>query len=122
MKINITAKSIELSQAIREYIEKKLNSVEKKLIDPNNTGAFCDVEVGKTTDHHKQGDVFRAEFNLNVDGVYLRTESEKDNLYAAIDEAKDELFSSLRSKKKKKMHLGRRGALKIKNFIKGLKW
>lgn len=122
MNINIKATNMSLNPDVKEYIEKKLDHIEKKLIDPNDTSAICDVEVGKTSKHHQKGDVFRAEFNLNVSGNFHRAESTQNNLYAAIDEAKDELFRSLRSKKKKSKDLSRKGMLRIKKLIRNLKW
>tara|TARA_Y100001935_G_C17206634_1_gene457908 strand:+ start:512 stop:880 length:369 start_codon:yes stop_codon:yes gene_type:complete len=122
MKINIKATNMDLTDAIREYVEKKLSQVDEKLISKDNTSAMCDVEVGKTTNHHKKGDIFRAEFNLHVDGIYIRAESKQQNLYAAIDTAKDELFRSLRSKKNKGKDKKRKGMSHIKRLLKGLKW
>lgn len=122
MNINIKATNTELTPAIREYIEKKLGKIEKKLIDPNDTSTHCDVEVGKISKHHQKGEVFRAEFNLTVGGKLYRTESTQENLYAAIDEAKDELYRSFRSDKKKRKDVSRRSMLKIKNALRGLKW
>ena len=121
MNINIQTKNMQLTPAIREYIEKKLFQIEKKLIKENSV-AHCDVEVGKTTKHHMKGEVFRAEFNLSVDGKYYRTESTQENLYAAIDDAKDELQRTVRSNKNKKIDISRRSMLRIKNAIRGLRW
>ena len=123
MNINIKATNTVLTPAIREYIEKKIGQVEEKLISPQDTSSHCDVEVGKISRHHNKGeDVFRAEFNLTVGGELFRAESQQGNLYAAIDEAKDELSRTLRSSKKKKKDISRRGMLKIKNVLRGLKW
>ena len=122
MNINIKATNIELTPAIREYIEKKLESVEKKLIDPNDDSVHADVEVGKTTRGQRKGDVFRAEFNLHIDGDFIHTESIQENLYAAIDEAQDELYRSVRRTKNKKQDVTRRGMLRVKNALKGLRW
>ncbi len=123
MKINIKATNIELTKSIREYLEKKLSLVDLKLISPEDTSAICDVEVEKTTNHHKKGeDIFRAEFNLHVGNIFIRSESSQNNLYAAIDDAKDELFQSLRSKKNKKQDTGRKKMSKIKRLLRGLKW
>lgn len=122
MNINIKATNMDLTPAIKEYLEKKLESVEKKLIDPNDTSTQADVEVGKTTKHHKKGDVFRAEFNVHIGGNFFRSESVQENLYAAIDEAQSELFRAIRSQKTKKKDVTRRGMLRVKNALKGLRW
>lgn len=122
MNINIKATNTQLTPAIREYIEKKLALVEKKLINPEDTSTHCDVEVGKTTRGQHKGEVFRAEFNLSLDGRLHRTESVQENLYAAIDEAKDELYRTIRKYKNKKKDTSRRGMLKVKQALRGLRW
>lgn len=122
MNINIKATNIDLAPALKEYVEKKLSHIENKLIDNNQGGVSCDVEVGKTTRHHKHGDIYRAEFNLHIAGKFYRVESEESNLYAAIDKSKDELFRKVKNDKKKSIKQSRRGMLKIKNLLKGLKW
>ncbi|MCI5108316.1 MAG: ribosome-associated translation inhibitor RaiA [Candidatus Pacebacteria bacterium] len=122
MNINIKATNIDLAPTLKEYVEKKLSHIEDKLIDNNQGGVSCDVEVGKTTRHHKHGDIYRAEFNLHIAGKFYRTEEEESNLYAAIDKAKDELFRTVKRDKKKTIKRNRRGMLKIKNILRGLKW
>ncbi|TSC60911.1 MAG: Uncharacterized protein G01um1014107_197 [Parcubacteria group bacterium Gr01-1014_107] len=117
MRINIKATDIELTPDVRRYLEKKLKHVEKKLIDPKDTSAFCNVEVGKTTEHHQHGEVFRAEFNLHIAGEFVRTEAEKIDLYAAIDEAQEELFRTLRARENKKRWLTRRWGAKLKKLL-----
>lgn len=122
MNINIKATNTQLTPAIREYIEKKLAQVESKLIDPDDTSTHCDVEVGKTTRGQNKGEVFRAEFNLSINGKLCRTESVQENLYAAIDEAKDELYRRVKKDKNKQKDTSRRGMLKMKRALRGLKW
>lgn len=116
MNINIKATTIELTPAIKAYVEEKVAML-GKLIDPADTSAHADVEVGQTTKHHQSGDVFRAEINLHVAGANLRAESERDDLYAAIDEAKDELMRQLRKEKTKRTDLVRRGGLALKQML-----
>jgi putative sigma-54 modulation protein len=117
MKINIKATEIDLTEAIRDYVEKKLRKVEKKLIDPSDTSAMCDVEVGRTTKHHQHGEVFRAEFNLHIAGEFVRAEAEKIDLYVAIDEAQKELFRALRARENKKRVKERKWAKRLKDIL-----
>jgi putative sigma-54 modulation protein len=121
MNINILAKNMELTPAIRDYVEKKVGSFDR-FISASDESVICDVEVGKTTRHHKQGEYFRAEINLHIAGKNLYTVSEKDDLYAAIDEVKDEMIRSITTYNNKKTTLFRKGAWKIKNMLKGLDW
>lgn len=92
-------KYIELTDAIRSYTETKLGMLEK----------FCEgyspcdvrVEVGKTSEHHNKGKIWRAEYTLTIPGTSLRAEATEEDLYAAIDRAKDLLKEQLLEYKKR---------------------
>lgn len=118
MRINIKATNLELTSAISDYLRKRVDALDK-FVDKNDESAMADVEVGKSTKHHQSGDIFRAEINLHVSGKNLRAVAEKDNLYAAIDQAKDEMVREITSHKAKQRTLLRRGGAKIKDFIRG---
>lgn len=119
MKINIKATNFSLTPSISEYIEKKINMLDKFF---GNREVLVNVEVGRTTKHHKSGDIFRAEIHVSDGGEEYYTVAETGDLYAAIDEVKDEVADSLASKKKKAIHLLRRSGAKIKNMLKGYFW
>ncbi len=118
MRINIKATGIELTSAISDYAEKKVISLEKYL--ESNTDVVAHVEVGKTTQHHKSGDVFRAEIHLQGGGLDLYAVSDQADLYAAIDLVRDEMIHSLTQNKGKKETLTRRGGRMVKDVLKGL--
>ena len=119
IKTNIKATNIELTDSIREYVFKKIELIEK-YIEVGDTSALCDVEVGKTTMHHKTGDVFRAEINLRVSGKTFYAVAEKDTLNSALDEVKDEIIKSLTSYKQKRKSLVRQGGAMVKAMLKGM--
>lgn len=121
MNIKIQATNLELTQDVRDYLDKKLPHFENYL-EKAGSAALCEVEIEKTTDHHRQGDIYRAEVNLTVDGKQHRVESRQENIYAAIDEVKDEMSRELRKSKGKRMTLVRKGGAKVKNLLKGLKF
>ncbi|MDO8604407.1 MAG: ribosome-associated translation inhibitor RaiA [bacterium] len=117
MKIKITTVNIELTGAIQTYAEDKIRSVEKFAIPHDEEEILVDVEIGKTTNHHQSGDVFRAEANLRVRGKHFRATSEKTDLYAAIDDMREDLVRELSSHKDKTRTLFRKGAGIIKNLL-----
>jgi ribosomal subunit interface protein len=118
MAINIKTTTIELTEAIRDYTEKRLGSLEKF------SGGIptVSVEIGKTTEHHKQGDFFSAKATLvtPLGKEYFAT-SEKDDLYVAIDDVREELRMQLTAGKKKEESLFKRGARRMKNMLRGFK-
>lgn len=116
MYIKIKGTNFEVTDAIQDYVDKKLAGLEKFLKD----GSKVEVEVGKTTRHHQHGDIFRAEINVNIKGKFHRSESEKSDLYAAIDEAREEMIMILASDKDRSQTLWKKGAQKIKNITRGI--
>lgn len=118
MSINIKATNIELTSAISDYVNKKIESISRYVGTDKEMIIY--VEVGKTTKHHKQGDYFKAEFDVSVDGEKFFTDSEKSDLYKAIDDAKDEVIKKIKNYKNKKETLFKRGAISVKKMIKGI--
>lgn len=93
MQISIKATNIELTPAIEEYINQKIGSLEKFI-----SAQYCKVyvEVGKTTQHHRRGNIFRAKVNMELPGKLIRSEAEEWDLRVAIDRVKDELQQELK--------------------------
>lgn len=118
MQINIKATNIPLTEAISDFVNKRLTGLDKFLKEGEEMLVF--VEVGKTTRHHKQGEYFRAEFNVEVSGKKFYTFKEEEDLYKAIDDAREQIFRKITSDKKKRKTLLRRGALRIKEAIRGV--
>ncbi len=117
MQIKIKTTNIELTDVISSYVEEKLQSVEKFMVPHEEEEPVMYVEVGKTTKHHNSGDILRAEVTMTVRGKQFRAVSEKSDLYAAIDDMKDELIRELNSYKNRERTLMRRGAGMIKNLL-----
>jgi len=110
---------MELTPAISSYVQKKISSIEK-YIDKNYADAVAQVEVGKNTEHHKTGNIFRAEVHITGAGLDLYAVSEMEDLYAAIDMVKDEMAHNVLQLKGKRETLARRGAETMKNIMKGI--
>ncbi len=112
---------LELSPAIEAAVDRIIEALDKH-VEPTDTSALAEIEVSKTTNHHRSGDIFRAEINFRSRVGSLRVESEKEDLYTALAEAKDELIETLRSKKAKKIDFVRKSGQKLKSMLKGLPW
>ena len=72
-----------------------------------------------TTRHHQSGDIFRAEIQIRLPRIEkgIRTESEQETLYAAIDDAREEMKRELSRLKDKKRSMARKGARLFKKII-----
>lgn len=95
--ISLKGTHIELTDAIKGYVDAKLSAIEKFTTDMGV--AEISVECGRTSEHHNKGNVYRCEMNLQVPGKLLRAEREAEDLYAAIDLVKDELVRQVKDHK-----------------------
>lgn len=118
MNINIKATGIELTPAIQDYAEKKVRMLEKYLKNGSDSH-IARVEVGKTTRHHKEGFVFRAEIHI-TGGIDVYAAKEAEDLYAAIDLCEAEAARELQSARGRRFKLLRRGQRAFKNMVRGM--
>lgn len=117
MKINTTAKNIEITSETSDYLLKKLAMLDRIVGEDE---MLCEVELGRESMHHTTGDVFRAEINCSSKGKNYFAVATEQSLHSAIDVMKDELVQEIKSYKSKQKTLLRRGGAKIKNILKGL--
>lgn len=113
--INHKKNGLELSDELLNLVDEKLRSLEKFIED---APTVCDVEFEKVTDQ-QQGDVYRLEVNLEVNGKLYRAEATMESFEHAIDEVRDELDKEMRRTSKKKETLFRKGSRKIKEMLRG---
>ncbi|HYC34158.1 MAG TPA: ribosome-associated translation inhibitor RaiA [Candidatus Paceibacterota bacterium] len=118
LKQHLKATNIELTDAISDYVEKKIGVLEK-IIAPQ-LESLAEVEVGKTTNHHNKGDVFRAEVNLTMGDKQLRAVAVENDLYKAIDKVKDGIVREVKNAKGRRENLIKRGHRKLKGMMRGL--
>jgi putative sigma-54 modulation protein len=118
MNIKITFTNLDKSPAVEDYVSKKLSSLSKFLKGQNEV--LVEVELAKTTSHHKSGDIYKAEANITYMGKQFYVVAEKEDLYAAVDQMRDEVERSIVSNRKKYITVFRRGAGKIKDLIRKL--
>ena len=117
MNIKIRSVNFEMTPAIDDYVSKKISSLEKFIGQGNNL--LCEVEIGRTTKHHRSGDIFKAEINIIEPGnKQIFAVAEESDLYTAIDILRDEAEREIVSQKDKRDTLFRRGATKINNLLK----
>lgn len=89
MKINLKTTHLELTDAIHEYVQTKIDMLEKYLGDTPVIN--CDVELEKSVGGQNKGEIFRAEVNLQIPRELLRVDKTEVDLYKAIDKVKDHL-------------------------------
>ena len=119
MKIQIKATNMDLSDPISAFIDDMLLSV-GKVMDTSDESLLCEVEIGKSSNHHNSGDIYRAEINITASGVLYRAVADKDELKNAILEARDEILRSIKHALDKKETLQRKEGAEFKNQLKEL--
>ncbi|WP_047984512.1 ribosome hibernation-promoting factor, HPF/YfiA family [Ornithinibacillus californiensis] len=93
MKFNIRGENLTVTEAIREYVEKKVGKLEKYFESPLTS----DVHVNLSVYNNKQ----RIEVTIPMTNLLLRAEEEHLDLYAAIDLVIDKLERQIRKYKTK---------------------
>ncbi len=106
MRINIKATKIKLTPEIKDYVQEKMDMLEKYLGDIQVLN--CDIEVGMSIGGQNSGEIYRAEANLELPGELLRVEKTEKELFKAIDKVKDHLTRSIRRYKEKRIDRRRR--------------
>ena len=121
MQINLVGKNMELTEAIKEYVVKRVTNLEKLLtrIEGRDGKVLVNFEVGKSTNHHKTGFVFHADCLININGKKFYGSADKEDLYEAVDSVKDSLYNEINKNKDRRQTLFRRGALSVKKMRKG---
>ncbi|KKQ45832.1 MAG: hypothetical protein US65_C0048G0004 [Candidatus Yanofskybacteria bacterium GW2011_GWC2_37_9] len=122
MQINLLGKNIELTEAIKDYVLKRVTNLERLLSNIEKSGGEVKVafEVGKSTHHHKSGEVFHADCLIKINGKEFYSSADKEDLYQAIDAIKDSLYNEINRNKDRSQTLLYRGARSIKKMMKGL--
>jgi len=93
VKYNIRGQQIAVTDALRDYVEKKLSRLERYFESPLTS----EVNVTLSVIKNKQG----VEVTIPLTGVMLRAEEKHDDMYAAIDLVVDKLERQIRKHKTK---------------------
>ena len=108
MNLTISGHHLEITPAIRNHVEKKLNRMKR------NFDSVIDITVLLAVDNSSDKDERqRAEIKLNMSGKTLHAESVSQDLYAAIDLLMDKLDRQLVKHKTKSKEHGRESVKKM---------
>ena len=101
MKIKITGKELKITEAINDYVEKKLDRIDKY---------FEDAEADVTLRTEKNEQI--AEIFVTANGEKYRAVTEDKDMYASIDKDIDILEGQIRKAKTKREKMMRDASLK----------
>lgn len=122
MKVTIHQRNFDLTPAFRDYIEQKIVRPAEHLLGPGSRDGdlpLFDVEVERTTRHHRKGQVYRVVVNMTLGQKMIRAEVTDEDPRAACDLLEEELKREIRTYKNKSRTLVKRGARKAKGALRG---
>ena len=93
MQFNIRGKKLEVTEALKSYIEEKLGRLNKSFEDPDNITASVLIKLS--------GKLQVVEVTINTHGLILRGEESNKDLYASIDLVTDKIERQIRKNKTK---------------------
>lgn len=93
MNYNIRGEHMEVTDALRDYVEKKLSRLEKYFNAPLQSNVHVKLSVVR--------DLHHVEVNIPFPGGLLRAEVRNNDMYAAIDLVIDKLEGQIRKHKTK---------------------
>lgn len=120
--MNITFKSTryEPDQKLVAETKKKLETF-SRFLGKNADSAVIEVELEKAVGNQKQGDIWRAEINVDHEGARYRVESTKTKLDHAVTTVLRDMAHVLGKVHAKENHLFKKGGSMVKSFLRGFK-
>ncbi len=104
MKVHIRGRNVEVTDSLRDYINKRLNKLDKYIVNPGDAQVTLTVERG----------FHRIEVTIPIYGFILRGEESTGDMYTSTDLVVEKLEKQIEKYKGK---LQKRGA----RFVNGLK-
>ncbi|MEC0183474.1 ribosome-associated translation inhibitor RaiA [Paenibacillus peoriae] len=93
MNLTVRGQQIEVTDALKDYVDKKFSRLEKYFDAPPTSDGS--VTLSTTRDLHT------VEVTIPLPGLVLRAEDESDDMYASIDAVVDKLERQIRKNKTK---------------------
>lgn len=109
MNYNIRGENIEVTPAIREYVEKKVAKLERYFTESPNANVNVNLKV-------YQDKKAKVEITIPMKDLVLRAEETHEDMYAAIDLITDKLERQIR-KHKTKVNRKFRDKESLKDFV-----
>ncbi|MFC1663881.1 ribosome hibernation-promoting factor, HPF/YfiA family [Patescibacteria group bacterium] len=100
MKFSLKTTNLELTPDIYGHLEKTINSLDK-FIENVDSVVQAWVEIGRISQHHRSGKIYRVEVQIRLPGKSVRSEAVAKTIFQAINEVKDKLQRELKQYKGK---------------------
>ncbi len=103
MEITVTGRHFEVSEALRQHIESKMNKLSRYIDD------IIDVHVVLSVEKHRH----LAEITLQANGSAIRGLEEKHDMYQAVDTVIEKVERQIKRRKDKGSRKGRIGSKEV---------
>lgn len=91
VSVSIQGKDVNVTQQLREYVEKKVAKLDRYLPTIDEVG----VELTEVLSARSAADRHIAQLTVHCPGVVLRTEVRKDDLFTAVDTAVEKMHRQI---------------------------
>ena len=98
MQLILKGKNVEISDWLREYVEKKVNRLDRYLPDIHEARVELSVEKTRSSQDRQV-----AQLTVRSNGVILRAEERTDDMFAAIDAVVDKMHRQIARYKGKRI-------------------
>jgi putative sigma-54 modulation protein len=102
MKLIIHGRNIEMTDRLREYVEKKVSRLDRYMSDVTEARVELATESARSAEHRKV-----AQLTLRVRGKLLRAEERTDDIFASIDTMINKMYRQIARYKGKRRGRGR---------------
>jgi putative sigma-54 modulation protein len=99
MQVELQARHFDLTEPIKDYVEKKVGRLDRYLPDIHATSVELERDSTRS-----QGEVYVAEITVWVDNAVLRAEEMNPDVFTSIDVAGDKIFRQIEKYKGKRLN------------------
>lgn len=100
MKLPFKTTNFKITESVANFLSQRMANVEA-LIEKVGGVLGGWIEIGRTTRHHKKGEVYRAEAQIRLKRQSIRAEGVSNTIFGAIVEMKERLKRELSKYKTK---------------------
>ncbi len=116
MQIQFKGTNYQLTSEMTELATRKIQGLQK-YIGKAGGEPLAYADLGKHTEAHQSGAIWYADCSIDLEGKRYYAKAQAETLRSAIDQMVGELAKELRSAKKKREVMVRRGGGRVKAFF-----
>ena len=116
MQLQLKSTNFTVTEQVKSYVQEKIDPLEE-LLRARKVNFSGWIELARTSKHHQSGEIYRAEIQLRIPGESLRAEGKSENIFAAIQEAKERAEREIKQHKQKIIAKDRKARRRLKDIF-----